>query len=122
MRRPDAFDVTHSVPMSVFLVIRLLAKILLWPASRRIDAVQIGSPDPRAIRGDAYLLALDPDGKACLEMVPRRWLLLRLTIWALTLGLRHGLLHRRAVLNWREKLPFLRGRARWAREFTRTRD
>ncbi len=122
MRRPAAFDVTHSKPISVFSVIWLVAKILLRPVHRQIDTLQLGSPDPRLIKGDAYLLALDPEGKTCLEMVPRRWLLLRLTVWALILGLRHGLLHRRAVQNWREKLPFLRGRARWAREFARIQD
>lgn len=122
MRHPDEFDVTRSVPITVLSVIWLVAKILLRPQKRHIDVVQMGSPDPRAIDGESYLLALDPEGKTCLEMVPRRWLFLRLVIWALVLGVRHRLTHRRAMKNWRAKLPFLRGRARWAREFARFRE
>lgn len=117
LRQPAAYDVSDSRPMTALSALVLLLRILLRPASRRIAVLQIGAPDPLAIRGEGYFLALEPQGKRCLVMVPRKLLLMRLLTRALWLSLRYGLTRRKAAMTWRERLPALRDRAHWAREF-----
>ncbi len=117
LRHPAAYDVAASRALTVLSALALLLRILVVPLSRQIATLQIGSPDPRAIGGAPYLLALEPQGRRCLVMVPRKPLFLRLLARALWLSLRYGLTRQKAAMTWRERLPALRDRAYWAREF-----
>ncbi len=115
--QPGAYDVVASRPLTVLAAIGIVLRILLRPSPRRIGLLQIGAPDPLSIRGEAYFLALEPMGRRCLVMTPRKRLFLRLMLRGLWLALRYGLMRHRAAQTWRNRLPALRDRARWAREF-----
>lgn len=117
LRRTEAFDVARSKPITTAFVIGAVVRILFGRVSRRIDLLQIGAPDPRAIQGDPYYLALDPTGNCCLEMVPRKGLFLTLLIRALWIALRYRVTQKRAAQRWRDRMPSLRSRDRWAQEF-----
>lgn len=117
LRQTEAFDVARSKPITTAFVMWAVVRILFGRVSRRIDLLQIGAPDPRAIRGDPYYLALDPTGNRCLEMVPHKGLFLTLLIRALWIALRYRVMQKRAAQRWRDRMPSLRSRDRWAQEF-----
>lgn len=122
MRQPAAYDVAASRPLTVISAVLLTLRILIRPRPDRIRTLQIGAPDPLAIGGAPYLLALDPQGRRCLVMLPRKVLFLRLLTRALWLSLRYGLTRQKAAMRWRDRLPALRDRAHWVREFGQARD
>ena len=122
MQRLRPFDAASSPPLTVIHAVWLVAKIVLGGAGQRIGILQIGSPDPRLIGGRPYLLALDPEGRQSLVMRPRRRLFLALMLRALWVAGSYGMARRKTADGWRRKLPSLRSRARWNREFAQRRD
>lgn len=117
LRLTRAYAVTSSTEITAAHVLWSVVCILCRPASRRIAILQLGAPDPRAIQGEPYLLALDPAGNRCLKMVPRKGLFVALLVRALWLTLRYRLTQGRAARKWRERLPWLRSKERWMQEF-----
>ena len=117
MRRPAPFDATRSAPLTVVAAVWLVVRILIGVPSQRIGTLQIGSPDPRLIMGDAYLLALDPEARQSLVMRPRRMLFLKLMLRAIWVAGSYGIRRRACAGKWRKSLPSLRSRARWNWEF-----
>lgn len=121
MRRPAPFDAARSAPLTVVTTVWLVVRILIGGPSQRIGTLQIGSPDPRLIKGDAYLLALDPEARQSLVMRPRRLLFLKLMLRAIWVAGSYGIRRRASAARWRDSLPILRSRARWNWEFTQGR-
>lgn len=122
LRQPEPFDIGSSVQITAWSFLWIAARILVGPVRRDVGILQVGAPDPRRIQGETYFLALEPNGRRCLVMVPRKWLFLRLLGRALWLALRHGMTRGRAAQNWRAQLHELRARARWEREFAQAQD
>lgn len=122
LHQPKPFDIRSSAQITPWTVLWIAARILVRPVRRQVGLLQIGAPDPRAIQGESYLLALEPNGRRCLVMAPRKGLFLRLLGRALWLALRHGVTRDRAAQTWRSQLQDLRARARWEREFAQAQD
>jgi galactofuranosylgalactofuranosylrhamnosyl-N-acetylglucosaminyl-diphospho-decaprenol beta-1,5/1,6-galactofuranosyltransferase len=129
---PDSADkgLPEVVPLSsrigiagqVIAFSAIFLRIILVPGSGRPAFFFRGRPEPLAVLGRPYLLALDPSAARCLHLAPRRMTLIRLTARALILALRYGLQGRRAAALWRTAMPDLCSRERWAREFGQIRD
>lgn len=116
MLLPEAFSVKAPDPRPL-QVAMLVLLVLLRPAGREIRLLQKGAPDPMRIRGLPYLLALDPMGRACLELRPDRGRFLVYLVQAIWLAGQYALWRGAARRSWRRALPRLLSRDRWLREF-----
>ena len=120
MRPLQAFSVKAPDP-SPWQVVLLVLLVLFRPSQGDIRLLQKGAPDPMRIRGLPYLLALDPEGKSCLVLRPRRLRFLGYLVQTLWLGLQYALWRGSARRSWGRALPRLLSRDHWLREFaTRT--
>jgi galactofuranosylgalactofuranosylrhamnosyl-N-acetylglucosaminyl-diphospho-decaprenol beta-1,5/1,6-galactofuranosyltransferase len=113
---------TIGIAGQVVAFAAIFLRIVLLPNAREPAFVFRGRPEPLAIRGRPYLLALDPAAARCLHLRPHRLTLIRLTARALILALRYGLQGKRAAARWQAAMPALCSRERWAEEFSPTRD
>lgn len=116
MERLVPFNMKAPYPR-VWQVVLLVLKVLLQPLQRGVRLLQIGPPDPIAVRGRPYLLALDPAGRSCLVMRPQRGRFLLYLLQLLWLGARYAIWRGAARRRWRRAIPRLQSRDRWLREF-----
>lgn len=100
----------------------LFLRIILVPNTGKPAFIFRGRPEPLAILGRSYLLALDPAAARCLHLRPKPMMLIRLTARALILAVRYGVEGRRAAARWQVAMPALCSRERWAQEFGQTGD
>lgn len=115
--RPAPYHPGRSRAMTIGRTVAVLLRILGRRGAGTARAVQIGAPDPLALKGVSYLLALDPAAETCLAMRPHRIWLIGLLLRALWISLRYALLRGRAAALWRGQREALCSAARWAREF-----
>lgn len=97
-------------------------RIALLPGRGAPKILVHGPPQPAAIAGRPYLLALDPDSRRCLILRPNRLRLITLTLRALVLAVRFAFCGKAAARRWQQAMPGLCSRARWAQEYGQTRD
>lgn len=116
--RLEGFVAGRSTPLGAGKAVALILRILLTSTRRPFQHLQMGAPDPLAIQGRPYLLALDPGARVCLAMRARRLVFLRILAAAVVAAFRYWLFGPRSVERWAERLPALRSRDRWEREFT----
>lgn len=116
MQLVQPFSVKDPDP-SPWQVVWLVLLVLFGLPEGKIRLMQKGAPDPMRIRGQAYLLALDPEGKTCLVLRPYRLRFLGYLVQALWLGMQYALWRRAAQRSWGRALPRLLSRDHWLREF-----
>ena len=116
MLLPEAFAVKAPDPRPVDVLL-LVILVLFRPAQKDIRLLQKGAPDPMRLRGLPYFLALDPQGKTCLELRPHRWRFLTFLAQALWLCGQYAMWRGSARQSWTRALPRLLSRDRWLREF-----
>lgn len=119
---PQTPSVKMGMARQAFTFVALFLRILLLPARSEPEFLVRGTPQPNAIRGCSYLLALDPAAVRCFLLRPRRTTLIRLTLRALVLAVRYAIGGSRAAARWHEAMPKLCSRKRWAQEFGQDRD
>jgi galactofuranosylgalactofuranosylrhamnosyl-N-acetylglucosaminyl-diphospho-decaprenol beta-1,5/1,6-galactofuranosyltransferase len=113
--KPRAPGKSTAWQVAAFAAIFL--RIILLPVRQEPDLLVRGTPQPMAVWGRSYLLALDPAASRCFHLRPRRLTLIRMTLRALILALRYGVGGKRAAASWQAAMPGLCSRKRWAQEF-----
>lgn len=114
---PPAQPQGGTILGQVLKFVCVFLRILLLPQPDRKNLLVHGIPQPHAIGGRSYRLALDADSQRCLVMRPNRWRLVWMTGRALVLSARYALTESKAASRWENEMPDLRSHARWMAAF-----